>query len=215
VEILFNQESMEMFISGLGFWGPFVFFVLQVFQVIAFPIPGNLMTVAGSILFGFWRGFLLSYGANLVGSLIGFSLVKKFGQALIKKFAKSEKVAKWVGIIGAESTTLRAKILFILVVLLPFLPSDLMCLLVGLTAIKHREFLFIIVTCRPWGQMVAALLGVSSYTMPLYLWIPLIVIVMAVCILAVYRAPQIERFTIDLSHKLTKVFANKRESNPS
>jgi len=212
MDLLFDREALMAFIEGLGFWGPFVFFLLQVLQAIIAPIPGNLLTIAGGLLFGLWPGFLLSYAGNLLGSLIGFTIVRKAGQPLLRKLIKPARFEKWMNLIGSDSASSRTKILLILVVTLPFLPSDLMCLLVGLTAISYKAFIPIIIICRPWGQLAAALLGASSFSMPLSVLIPLVVAVIVICVLALRFAPQIEQFTLNAVNKMLGFFSKEKVS---
>jgi len=212
MELFFEQEALKAFIEGLGLWGPLVFFLLQVLQAIIAPIPGNLFTIVGGILFGLWPGFLLSYTGNLVGSLIGFTIVRKAGQPVLKKLIKPERFEKWMNLIGSDSANARTKILLILVVTLPFLPSDLMCLLVGLTKISYKAFIPIIIICRPWGQLAAALLGATSFSMPLGVLIPLVIAVLAVCVLAIRFAPQIEQFTFNTVNKMLGFFSKEKVS---
>ena len=208
MDIFLDKDALESFMLGLGLWGPTVFFLLQVLQAIVAPIPGNLLTMVGGVLFGLWPGFLLAYTANVVGSIIGFSLVRKAGRAVLVKLVGIGRFDRWMGIIGTEAAASRTKILLILMVLLPFLPSDFMCLIVGMTPISLRAFLLIVITCRPWGQFVAALLGVSSYHMPLGLLIPLVAAIIVLCTMGVYFAPKLERFAIKWTNRLTN---HKRE----
>jgi len=206
MDIFLNQEALENFMSNLGFWGPLVFFLLQVLQAIIVPIPGNLLTVAGGVMFGLWPGFLLAYTANVVGSIIGFSIVRKVGKAAMVKFLSVDQFDKYKRMIGTESANSRTKILLILTVLLPFLPSDFMCLAVGLTSISFRAFLLIVIICRPWGQFAATLLGVGSFNMPPGMFIALIAAVIAVCAAGVFYAPRLESWTVRWANRLTDRF---------
>ena len=204
--VFFDPDQLAAFIAQLGVWGPVVFFVLQVVQAIVIPIPGNLLTMVGGALFGIWPGFLLAYTANVVGSVIGFCIARKAGRAVMAKLMGEKRFHRYMEAVGAESAHLRAKILLILVLVLPFLPSDFMCLAAGVTSITFKEFLIIVILCRPWGQFAAALLGVGSMHMPLGLLIPLLAAVVAICVLAVYFAPKIEKAAVGLAHKLTDRF---------
>ncbi|MCL2810608.1 MAG: VTT domain-containing protein [Clostridia bacterium] len=203
MDIFVSKEVLESFMAGLGFWGPFVFLLLQVLQAIIAPIPGNLLTMVGGALFGFWPGFLLAYIGNVVGSLIGFFIVRKAGRPVMIKLVSAERFDKWMETIGTEGAKSRTKILLIIMVLFPFLPSDLMCLAVGMTAISFRAFFVILITCRPWGQLGAALLGVRSYHWPQELLIPLFAAIVVVCILGVYFAPKLEQAVIKWTYRVT------------
>jgi len=196
MDIFFNRDALESFMAGVGIWGPLVFFLLQVIQAIIAPIPGNLLTMVGGVLFGLWPGFLLAYTANVVGSLIGFMIVRKAGPSVLRKLAGAKRFDRWMEMIGTDSAKARTKILLILMVLLPFLPSDFMCLAAGLTPISFRAFVVILITCRPWGQFTAALLGVGSYNMPRQLLLPLVAGIVVLCVMGVYFAPKLERVVV-------------------
>jgi uncharacterized membrane protein YdjX (TVP38/TMEM64 family) len=206
MEFLFDRETLQEMIHGFGVWGPVVFFLLQILQAIIAPIPGNLLTMAGGALFGIWPGFLLAYAGNVIGSVIGFSIVRKFGKPLLIKLIGSKRYGRVMGMIGTHSALARTKILLILVVLLPFLPSDFMCLVAGLTPIPFRTFFIIVLTCRPWGQFAAAALGDYSFVLPPALLIVILSVILAVCAAAVRFAPKIESFTMALVRRLAKFF---------
>jgi len=203
LSVFIDLELLENFIESLGMWGPLMFFLLQVIQVIIAPIPGNVLTVAGGVLFGLWPGFLLSYLANIVGSVLGFLLVRKAGYALLSKLVGSERFDKYMEVFSAKTSLSRIKVLFIIVVLLPFLPSDFACLAVALTPLSFRTFFYLVLTCRPWGQLAAALLGATSLHMPLGALIPIVVALFAVGAVTVYYASWVEETTVRWAHRLT------------
>ena len=206
MDVFFDHEALENFMNSLGFWGPIIFFLLQVLQAIIIPLPGNILTMVGGALFGIWPGFLLAYMGNVVGSLIGFLIVRKVGRAAMEKLMGARRFDKYMEIISSDSTNSRAKILLILVVLLPFLPSDFMCLAVGLSSISFRTFFVIVITCRPWGQLAAAFLGVSGFHMPGELLFLFIAVIIAICAAGVYCAPRIEAVVFRWTYKISNRF---------
>jgi uncharacterized membrane protein YdjX (TVP38/TMEM64 family) len=206
METFFDLEALENFMRGWGVWGPIIYFLMQVMQVIVLPFPGNLLTMVGAVLFGVWPGFFMAYAANIVGSVIGFILARKLGRAVMAKIMGLEKFDKYMKLIGTESAVARTKILLILVVTLPFLPSDFMCLIVGVTPISFRAYILIVIACRPWGQLASALLGANSVHLPLGLLIPLLVVLVVICVVGMYFAPRLEKLVIKWAHKLTDRF---------
>ena len=50
-----STERLQEYVRGFGPAAPIIFFVLQAVQVILSPIPGNVTTLAGGALFGFWK----------------------------------------------------------------------------------------------------------------------------------------------------------------
>ena len=57
-----------------------------------------------------------------------------------------------------------------LTMLFPFFPDDALCMLAGLTKIPLGRFVAIMALARPWGLVVAALLGSGSLSLPVWAW---------------------------------------------
>jgi len=74
---------MQEYISGFGLAAPVIFMLIQIIQVIISPIPGNITTLAGGALFGFWEAFIISSIAITIGSTIAFLIAKVFGRRLV------------------------------------------------------------------------------------------------------------------------------------
>lgn len=54
--------------------------------------------------------------------------------------------------------------------LFPFFPDDALCMLAGLTNIPLGRFVIIMALSRPWGLIVAALMGSGSIILPIWAW---------------------------------------------
>ena len=184
-----SRESLREYISSFNGWAPVVFFALQFMQVIISPIPGNLTTLMGGILFGFWQGFLISLIAIVLGSLCAFLLGKAFGRPLVERVVSRKVVEKYLGTVSS-----RQLVVLILLFLLPIFPDDVLCLVAGLTAMRLRTFALVMVLTRPWGLLVSALLGAGfiSVSIPLWAWILFGVLCAALLFFAIKYAPRIE-----------------------
>lgn len=68
LEIFTSVEALQAYVRGFGAWAPAIFILLQIAQVIFAPIPGNVTTLAGGALFGFWPSFFYSTIAIFLGS---------------------------------------------------------------------------------------------------------------------------------------------------
>jgi uncharacterized membrane protein YdjX (TVP38/TMEM64 family) len=184
-----SRESLRAYVSSFGDWAPLVFIALQFMQVIISPIPGNLTTLMGGILFGFWRGFLLSLIAIVFGSICAFLLGKAFGRPLVERVIGKKVVDKYLSTVSS-----RQMVVLILMFLLPVFPDDVLCLIAGLSAMRLRTFIVVMVLTRPWGLLVSALLGAGliSVSIPLWGWIIIGVFCLALFVLVIKYAPQIE-----------------------
>jgi uncharacterized membrane protein YdjX (TVP38/TMEM64 family) len=184
-----SRETLRAYIKDFGSWAPLVFVALQFMQVIISPIPGNLTTMMGGILFGFWRGFLLSLLAIFMGSICAFLLGKAFGRPLVERVIGKKVVDKYLGTVSS-----RQLVVLILMFLFPVFPDDVLCMIAGLSAMRLRTFAVVMVLTRPWGLLVSALMGAGliSVSIPLWGWILFGVFCAALFVLAIKYAPQVE-----------------------
>jgi uncharacterized membrane protein YdjX (TVP38/TMEM64 family) len=201
-ELFENKESLQAYVASFGAWAPLAFFALQFIQVIFSPIPGSITTLVGGVLFGFFYGFLLSFSAIFIGSLAAFLLGKKFGRPLVERIAGKEVVEKYM-----ETVSSRQRILLIMMFLFPFFPDDILCLIAGLSALNLPTFCLIVILTRPWGLLVSALVGSGLISVPMWVWIIMGVIAIALLILATKYAPLIEERT---HNWIKKTFMKKR-----
>lgn len=153
-EYLTSQEKIQEYISGFGIAAPIIFALIQILQVIISPIPGNITTLAGGALFGFWQAFAISSIAITIGSLISFSLAKIFGRRLVVWMVGAKRVTKYVDIFMGKQRHMLA-IMF----LLPFFPDDILCFIAGITNMSFAYFLVLTLITRPWGLLFSALIG--------------------------------------------------------
>ena len=196
-----SRESLSAYISSFNGWAPVVFFALQFMQVIVSPIPGNLTTLMGGILFGFWQGFLISLLAIIIGSICAFLLGKALGRPLVERVIGKKTVEKYLNTVSS-----RQLIILFLLFLLPVFPDDVLCLIAGLTAMRLRTFTLVMVVTRPWGLLVSALIGsgLLSVSIPVWLWIVFGVVCIALIILAIKYAPRIEERLHAWMNKLSR-----------
>lgn len=182
-----DPERLQATVARTGPWAPLVFFLLQVAQVLAAPIPGNVTTLVGGALFGFGKSFFISTLAITAGSCIAFLLARKFGMALVRRFVSSEAIDKYMGLMRGRSTLLLA-IMF----LVPFFPDDMLCFLAGLSPIRFPGFVVLTLLTRPWGLLGSSLVGSGSLQLPWWAWALLIVACAAVMLASFKYGPAIE-----------------------
>ncbi len=182
-----SQEEMRKYVASFGALAPLAFFLLQFFQVVFAPIPGNVTTVAGGMLFGFWKAFFISTAAVFLGSLAAFMLGRLFGRPLAEKIAGKETIDKYM-----KTVSSRQKIVLIMMFLMPFFPDDILCIIAGLSAMSVPYFALLVILTRPWGLLFSALLGSGVISIPEWAWIALICVALAMFILSIKYAPVIE-----------------------
>jgi len=160
-----SPERLQEYVRGFGPTAPIIFFALQAVQVILSPIPGNVTTLAGGALFGFWKAFLISSAAVVVGSLAAFGLARLFGRPLVVRLVGEKTVGRYL-----DALISRQRILIVLFFLLPFFPDDALCLIAGLTGLGWGFFTLTLILTRPWGLLFSALVGSGAIAVPVWGW---------------------------------------------
>lgn len=190
-EELNSVTKLKNLILGLGFWGRFVFVLLQFLQVTFIPIPSPVLIIAGSVIFGPLQASLLSFGGILLGSGVAFFLGRVFGRKLVTFMVGEESAKKWT------KTLSHGKYSFAVMMLLPFFPDDILCLVAGLTNMSWGYFMAVQFIARPIGILTTAYFS-SGELIPyhgwgLIVWAVIIVAAVAIIYLTTKYNDRIER----------------------
>lgn len=161
-----SEEAVQRTVASWGSLGPVVFLAINVLQVIAAPIPGSAVGVAGGYLFGAWLGFALNITGIVLGSAVAFGLARLFGKPVVDRWV-SPRTARFLARVAEKNGVRGLTLMF----LIPFLPDDALCLIAGLTPIRWGTFLATVVVGRSPGSFVAALTGAGLVDLPLWAWI--------------------------------------------
>ncbi len=167
-EVFSSKETLREFVESYGLLAPLVFFLLQTMQIVIAPIPGNVTTIAGGLLFGFWKSFALTTAALVCGSSMAFMLSRMFGRPLVDRFVSPGVIDRYF-----DRLSRRYTVYLFLLFLFPLFPDDALCFLAGLTSIRYPVFLLIVLVARPPGLAFSALVGAGLISMSLWGWIAL------------------------------------------
>ncbi len=129
----------------------FIFVGLQILQVIAAPVPGEVTGFVGGIIFGTFGGIIYSTIGLTTGSWIAFILARMAGRPLVEKIVNVETIRRYDYVMKHKGMFL-AFLLF----LLPGFPKDYLCYLLGLGHMRQRDFLIV--------STIGRLLGTSLLT---------------------------------------------------
>ncbi|MGD1817016.1 MAG: TVP38/TMEM64 family protein [Pleomorphochaeta sp.] len=144
--IFSSTKAFEDYIAGFGIWEAVIFIGIQIIQVILPFMPSSLGLIVGSILFGPALGFLYNYLAICTGSCIDFLLSKKYGTELVKKLVSKKKIDKYI---NSSSSQKQFNKLFSIAIFVPGAPDDYLCYIAGLTKMKFKYFLIVILLGKP------------------------------------------------------------------
>lgn len=162
-EYINSVEKIRQLILSMGFWGRFVFVVLQFLQVTFLPIPSTISTLAGVLIYGPLQTALLSLAGIVLGSVFAFWLGRVFGRKLVVFMVGEETCEKWTKFLS------EAKYSFFIMMLLPIFPDDILCMVAGLTDMSWTFFVLTNLIARPLGIFLTCYLG-SGQIIPYHGW---------------------------------------------
>ncbi len=191
-----SAEAMTAYIQQFHPFGEAAFFLVQLLSVLLPPIPNNVLALAGSVVFGLAKSFLLTILAIYLGSLLVFLLARQFGKPFVRALARSDAYEKYLHLLRA-----RHDFFFVMVLLLPWFPDDLFCLCMGLTDIPLRRFMTIVILARPWGILFASTLGSVIMTLPWWAIGLLLAATGVFLLLGLRYGERLERWLIGKFHK--------------
>ena len=177
-EKLNSVDKLRRFILSLGLWGRIAFVFFQFLQVTFIPLPSPILIIAGSLIYGPFQSGLLSLAGILLGSALAFFLGRVFGKKLVSFMVGEESQKKW------SKSLSSCKYSFVIMMLLPCFPDDILCLVAGLTDMSWTFFMTTQFIARPigifsvsylsngelipysgWGLVVWAIIIILSFTL--------------------------------------------------
>ncbi len=139
LELADKPEEFRIWINDLGVWGMIVFVAMVFIQVIFALIPGEPLELAAGYAFGPYLGTLLCIIGILLGSIIVFISVRKFGAKFVEVFFNSKKISD----LKFLKYSKKRNVLMFVVFVIPGTPKDLLCYFAGLTDVKLSFFIFL------------------------------------------------------------------------
>src|SRR5512139_1200398 len=154
VEFFLSKERLKEFISSLGPLGFVGFILLQVAQVVAAPIPGEVTGLLGGYLYGPVLGVVVSTIGLTIGSYLAFGFSRFFGRPFAERFVSKTVIDRFDYLLHHKG----AFVVFLLF-LIPGFPKDYLCYILGLGHLSTLEILIIGGTGRLFGTILLTLGG--------------------------------------------------------
>lgn len=142
-----STKTLQTFIEKFGHLGILFFIILEIVQVIVPILPGGISTVAGMLLFGTIEGLIYSYIGLIIGEIIAYYLVKHYGHAFVKMVLSKKNYERFEASIAKHHKNIKR--FMILTFLIPFAPDDIACFIAGISRMKFKDYLIIILTLKP------------------------------------------------------------------
>ena len=153
-----DSTKLQALLNQTGIFAPLLFILLQIFQVIIPIIPGGASSALGIVAFGPIWGFFYNYAGLVIGSILAFLLVKKYGKTFILKVCDQKTYDKYIGWLDKGKKFDR---LFAAAIFFPCAPDDILCMIAGLTSMTLKKFSMIIILGKPLA-LIAYSFGLSE-----------------------------------------------------
>ncbi|MFZ5998832.1 MAG: TVP38/TMEM64 family protein [Nitrospirota bacterium] len=154
IHFFLNKEKLLRFLDSLGPLAFIGFILLQIAQVVAAPIPGEVTGLLGGFLYGPVIGVALSTVGLTIGSYVAFALARAFGRPFVEKFVDTTTMKRFDYLLHHKGA-----FLVFLLFLMPGFPKDYLCYILGLGHLSTSEFLVIGGTGRLFGTILLTLGG--------------------------------------------------------
>ena len=137
----------------------------QVIQVLLAVIPAGPMQIAAGYAFGPFYGTLISAAGSALGSILVYSLVKRYGKRVLCLFIDEEKIDAFL----PETLDRKWEALMVLTYLIPGSPKDMITYIAGLTETHPALWIFLFLFGRIPSILAASFsghaLGTRQYRM--------------------------------------------------
>lgn len=195
-EKLNSVEKFKSYILGLGFWGRTFFVLFQFLQVTFIPIPSPVLIIAGSLIYGPFQAVCLSLAGILLGSAVAFFIGRVFGKKVVAFMVGQDSQKKWTKFLN------HCKYSFVLMMLLPCFPDDILCLVAGLTDMSWTFFMVTQFLTRPIGITLVSYFSTGEvipyHGWGLLVWAVIIIVSIAMIYLSSKYSEKIEKFMLKI-----------------
>lgn len=156
--VLDSRVDAQEWITQFGAWAPLVYIAVQVFQVVVFIVPGDVVQIAGGYLFGVFGGLAYSIVGIAIGSAVDFTVARLLGRTFVEGVFGAERVAEF----DRVSSSSRARTGFFLLFVIPGIPKDVLVYVAGVSTLRFPTFLLVTMTGRLPGILGSAIIGDSA-----------------------------------------------------
>ncbi len=149
-----DRARIEALVRSAGPWGPLVLFCFQVTQIVVPPIPGLFVPFLSGLFYGPWVGVLIAASGTAVGSAGAFAVGRFAGRPLAVRWFGAASLDRADALLGG-----RRWLALVPLFLMPFSPSDALCVVAGLVGLDWRHFLVAVALGRLPKDSLFALAG--------------------------------------------------------
>lgn len=149
-----SQAALQAFLQQFGWFAPIIFIIFQAIQVVLPISPGAIGCVGGILIFGSIQGFIYNYIGICIGSIAAFLLARRYGITYVKNMSNKKTFNKYIGWLKKPSF----ERVFTTAIFMPVAPDDFLCYIAGVSKMKFKKFVLIIILGKPFAIAMYSLL---------------------------------------------------------
>lgn len=154
IDLMSSKNRLLQFIKENPRHAATIFIGMQIVQVVAAPLPGEITGFVGGILFGPLWGVVYSTIGLTLGSWIAFLLARGLGRPIVERLVSRETIERYDYVMKHKGL-----LLAFLMFLIPGFPKDILCYVLGLGHMQQRDFLIVSATGRLLGTVLLTMGG--------------------------------------------------------
>ena len=209
MDLLTSKNRLLQFIRENRTHAATIFIGLQIVQVVAAPLPGEVTGFVGGILFGPLWGVVYSTIGLTIGSWAAFMLARLLGRPIVERIASHETIERYDYVMQHKGL-----LLAFLMFLIPGFPKDILCYILGLGHMRIRDFLIVSASGRLLGTVLLTMGGTFFRDARYGAFFTLIGISLLIILLIMIYRDRIERGLQRLTGVLHKDKDGKEKTPP-
>lgn len=144
IRFVSEPERFRLWVDQNGIWGRIAFLGMVLFQVIIAIIPGEPFEIGAGYAFGIVEGTGLCLLGTAMGSIAVFLLVRRFGGWVVEAFFPRDEIRN----LKFLKNSRRLNLIAFIVMFIPGTPKDLISYFIGLTDMRLKTWILIVLIAR-------------------------------------------------------------------
>ena len=155
------------------------------FQVVFVFLPGEVIEIAAGFSYGTFEGLIICLLGTIIGTVIIYSFLNKYGIKFINKFYDTSKINQ-IKFLKKEK---HLEIIIFIIFFIPGTPKDLITYLAPFTRLKLTTFLAISAIARIPSIITSTISGsaLSNQNYQLTIWVFIITGIISILGLLIYK----------------------------
>jgi uncharacterized membrane protein YdjX (TVP38/TMEM64 family) len=133
----YGIETIRAQVAQMGIWAPLAVAALRFTSIVIPVLPNTAYSALAGVLFGFEKGLITIWIADLIGCSVSFYLSRRYGRDLVRRFVGE----RFMGRVESLGQKHLERNFFMTLAFLMTGFFDFVCYGLGLTKVTWRQFL--------------------------------------------------------------------------